>query len=65
MARDNSDPIVTAYALFGLSEAAKEGVKVDDTTLNLAISFIQHHSKTTIAACGLSQPTLGRIFVLF
>src|SRR5260221_8780826 len=38
---DNSNGLITAYVLIGLSEARKEGVAVDPGTFSRAIVFVQ------------------------
>ncbi len=39
--QDNSDALVTAYALIGLSEAKTQGFNVDDTVLNNARAYLR------------------------
>ncbi len=38
---DNSDPIVTAYVLMGLTEARNQGFKVEDKAISGAIGFVK------------------------
>ncbi|MEP7286630.1 MAG: Ig-like domain-containing protein [Chloroflexota bacterium] len=43
--RDNSDALVTAYAVIGLSEAQQQGFDVDKDVLAKAIAFVQKQLK--------------------
>ncbi len=47
--RDRSNPLVTAYALIGLSEARANGFNVDDNVIEAAIRFLRE----TLAAADL------------
>lgn len=44
--RDDSNPLVTAYALIGLSAANKQGFTVDNAVINKAITYIKKNLAT-------------------